>query len=139
MNAGSEWFKYKHFHSLVFFASCTTRYKLSFIDVGALGRRSDGGIIHSDTGAKFRGNRMNVSRSQAISEYNSFKFPYVMVPDEAFPLEVWMMKPYPKANLKAYECVYNYRLSRARRVIENVFGILVSHWRIFGDPICTYV
>jgi hypothetical protein len=41
------------------------------------------------------------------------------------------MKPYPGANLAYDEKMYNYRLSRGRRISENGFGILVSRFQVF--------
>jgi hypothetical protein len=52
----------------------------------------------------------------------------VFVGDEAFPLKEYLMKPYNQRDLNTDRRIYNYRLSRARRVVENAsrFRILLT-------------
>nr|CAI5833246.1 unnamed protein product [Callosobruchus analis] len=46
------------------------------------------------------------------------------------------MKPFPGAQIKgSKQRVFNYRLSRARRVSENTFGIISSVYRILRKPV----
>ena len=60
--------------------------------------------------------------------------PYFLLGDEIFPLKTWLMKPYP-GTLTHDQRIFNYRLSRGRRTIENTFGILGARWRLFRKPI----
>lgn len=47
------------------------------------------------------------------------------------------MKPYPRnqSSLDRSKAIFNYRLSRARRMVENAFGLLTQSFRIFLTPI----
>ena len=54
-----------------------------------------------------------------------------MVGDEAFALTPNMMRPFSAKALDDIRRIYNYRLSRERRCIENAFGIMSSRFRIF--------
>lgn len=61
--------------------------------------------------------------------------PYVFLGDEAFSLREDFLKPFSQTELNVERKIFNYRLSRARRVIENVFGILSNRFRIFHSSI----
>jgi hypothetical protein len=55
----------------------------------------------------------------------------VFVGDEAFSLREDFMKPYDRKEFDDDMRIFNYRLSRVRRIIENVFGIIVARFGIF--------
>ena len=60
---------------------------------------------------------------------------YFLVGDEIFALKPYLLRPYPGKNIVEENSTFNYRLSGARRVIENAFGIMAARWRIFRSPI----
>ena len=56
---------------------------------------------------------------------------FVLARDEAFRLSKHMLKPYPRRNLMVEERIANYRISRGRRISENILGILGNRWHCF--------
>jgi len=108
------------------------------VDIGAYGRRSDGGIFkESAFGQKLEAGTMNLPKAKSIFDGGP-SLPYCLVEDEAFPLKPYLLRPYlrgSKKELSTEQHIFNYRLCRARRIIENNFGILASQWRIYRKPI----
>ena len=67
--------------------------------------------------------------------------PLYMIGDSAYPMQSWLMKPFAhNSDLTACLRNYNYRLYRARIVVENAFGQLKARWRhALKGMICTQI
>ena len=53
----------------------------------------------------------------------NIKCPFVVIGDESFLLNPWLMRPFSRRELDNLKRTFNGRLSRARRVEESSFGI----------------
>jgi hypothetical protein len=60
------------------------------------------------------------------SDVKGRKLPYVFVGNEVFSLRKKFLKPYNVKQLTRERNIFNYRLSHVRRIIENVFSVLVA-------------
>ena len=58
------------------------------------------------------------------------KVPFFLVGDDAFALQHYMMKPFSRRGMDMDERIFNYHLSRCRRISENAFGIMANRWQI---------
>lgn len=96
------------------------KYCFSYIDVGCNGRVSDGGVFR------------NCSLYQALED-GMLTEGHVLVGDNAFPLKEYLLKPFPGNHLTLKQKIFNYRLSRARRIVENAFGIMAARFRVFKN------
>ncbi|XP_068227985.1 putative nuclease HARBI1 [Palaemon carinicauda] len=101
------------------------------VDVGAEGGALDGGTwsnwsLHD----ALEENRAGVPQHKPLPN-DDHPVPYHFVGDDAFALRTWMMKPFSHRSQVLRERIYSYRLSRARGVVENAFGILYQRFRCF--------
>ena len=126
---GSTYYNHKGFNSLVLMAICDENYCFSFVDVSGFGHDNDTSIFGDSEIS------MEIPCAEIV---NGFTLPYVLVSDEFFPLKHWLMKLLGGKKLDEKQEIYNYRLSRCCRAIENTFGIFVAKWRISRRPVTAY-
>ncbi|PNF42933.1 hypothetical protein B7P43_G11835 [Cryptotermes secundus] len=131
--AGSFFFNYKKFHSQVLFGVANANYELLYSSFGSKGHVSDGGVFQStDFYRTLESGSLNVPKEKIVAGRN---MPFVLVADDAFPLRKDIMKPFSrKVNTSACK-IFNNRLSRAWRMIESVFGIIVERFAVLQKPI----
>lgn len=135
---GSFYYNYKGFHSIILLALVDAEYNFLFVDVGCNGRVSDGGVYaNSSLSSVIQRNGLNFPEDDFLPNTN-IKVPYVIVADDAFRATRIMMKPWGQ-RASTVKKIFNYRLSRARRVVENTFGILSNKFQVLQKDINLHV
>ncbi|PFX24863.1 putative nuclease HARBI1 [Stylophora pistillata] len=107
------------------------RYEITWCNMGVNGRVSDGGVWNR-TGLcnVLENGEIDLPLPEPLPNRRE-DCPYVIIGDDAFALKPFLMKPYPQQYLDLERRICNYRFFRARRRVENVFGLLANRWRIF--------
>ncbi len=128
MNAGSYYYNYKNFHSIILMALVNGDYKFTWVEVGANGTSSDVQIFEDcDLKAAIDQRVIGFPPPDCLPDDDKDTL-YFFVGDDAFPLRTYMMKPYGRLRLEVPERIYNYRMSHCQRVSENAFSILDNRY-----------
>ena len=129
-NSGSLYHNYKKFFSIVLMALVDADYRFMWIDVGTPGSHSDAQIWNDcELQELIKEDQLEVPEEEPLPG-GDVPVPYAIVGDDAFALRSYLIKPYGRTRrvLTHAERIFNYRASRARRVVENAFGILANRW-----------
>lgn len=126
----SEYYNYKKFHSIILMALVDANYQFLWLNIGTEGAAGDAQIWNGcDLKRRLSNNTMNLPPPEPLPG-DVTDIPYFIIGDDAFALEEYMQKPYSQRALSREERIFNYRLSRARRVVENAFGVLAMRFRV---------
>ncbi|CAI6352050.1 unnamed protein product [Macrosiphum euphorbiae] len=129
-NAGSLYFNYKKFFSIVLMAAVDANLSFIAIDVGAYGKEGDSNVFReSALGVKLYSQQLKLPDPANLPDDINNPQPFVFIGDEAFALHTNLLRPYPGRGLTLTRKVFNYRLSRARRTVECAFGVLANKRR----------
>lgn len=115
-----------------FIALVDADYRFIYLDVGSEGRVADGGIWRRSSLYRWmKAGILNIPPSKPWPNGEEHgPQSNAIVADDAFALSTNLMKPYSTRSLTKTQRIFNYRLSRARRVAENAFGIMSNRFRI---------
>ncbi|XP_036320484.1 uncharacterized protein LOC118734994 isoform X2 [Rhagoletis pomonella] len=103
-------------------------------EVGAYGRESDGGVFARCTlSTALADNTINFPPRRPLPN-EADPMPFVIIADDTFPLKSYILKTFSYREQVMSHKIFNYRLSRARNVVENVFGICAARFRILRRP-----
>lgn len=136
-NSGSMYFNYLKYFSIILLAISDANKNFTYVDIGAYGTQSDGGVLfYSTFGQRLDRNKLHFPPPLPLP-YTNVDFPFFIIGDAAFPLHEHILTPYPGRyyDLSDIQINYNKEHSSVRKNAENIFAILVKRWRILIGPI----
>ena len=127
-HSAKEYHNFKNFYSVVLMGMVNAKMQFIWASVGCPGSNHDSIIFRSTSVySKFMESNILPTFTKLIE---GVKVPFMILADSAFPHLPWIQKPYTNAVLSEKQRYFNYRLSRARMVVESAYGILKSRWRV---------
>lgn len=86
-SAGSHYFNYKSYNSIILFALADANYKFLYVDVGTNGRIGDAGVYAKSKLKRCLTDKtlLNIPDCKRLPNTN-LTVPYVVLADDAFPL-----------------------------------------------------
>ncbi|EYB88355.1 hypothetical protein Y032_0248g76 [Ancylostoma ceylanicum] len=131
--SGSSYYCYKAAYSVVLLAVVDSYYRVLLFDVGAKGRSCDAGILRTSPLRGYLEQAKSVFPMAEPLVEGGQRVDYHILADGGFAQSTLMQTPFNQAEAAADEVKANFnkRFSGARRIVENVFGILAARFRIF--------
>lgn len=126
--SAKEYHNFKNFYSIVLMGMVDAKMRFIWASVGCPGSNHDSIIFRStDLHQKIMENNILPAYTKLIEDV---QVPFIILADSAFPHLPCIQKPYTNAVLSEKQRYFNYRLSRARMVVESAYGMLKSRWRV---------
>lgn len=124
----SDYYNYKGWYSIILLAVADHNYKFLSTSVGSPGKNHDANVFRR---SKLPRNLASPLFSMEAKTVEGVHVCPLLLGDQAFPLQTHLMKPFPRPGPAGTPSqIFNYRLSSARRVIENAFGRLKARFRM---------
>ncbi|CAH1969361.1 unnamed protein product [Acanthoscelides obtectus] len=117
--SGSLYYNYKSYFSVVLMAVADSNYRFIYVDVGAYGSECDSSIFkESSLWKSIQKKSLELPSAKPLSGSEASNVPYFLIGDEAFGLNINLLRPFGGKELSQKKRIFNYRLSRARRYVE---------------------
>ena len=124
----TDYYNRKGWYSILVQAVVDHRYLFRNVNVGWPGSVHDARVfVNSAVYAEATSKQILQGDTRQILGQD---VPVFLIGDSAYPLLSWLLKPFADSTaLTPEQKHFNYRLSRARIVVENAFGRLKARWR----------
>ena len=124
----ADYYNRKGFHSVLMQGVVDHKGLFTDIYVGWPGRVHDARVFANSS--LFQKGQNKSLFPNLVEKISGIEVPIVLLGDPAYPLLTWLMKAFPDTgNLSQQQRRFNYRLSKARVVVEHSYGKLKGRWR----------
>lgn len=124
----TDYYNRKGWYSMIVQAVVDPDYLFTDLNIGWPGSVHDARVFTHST-ICHQADSGTLLPSAYSTSIHGVQVPPFIIGDAAYPLKPWLMKPFPDRGLCDEKKRYNYRISRARMVVENAFGRLKGRWR----------